>query len=181
MSKSKNSVLLLTFTVMISLTATNLLESPQAAHSQTDYEEYLIVETDTAQELKQKNVGSGESTNVNCGTNIAGTNLAQPITCPDVDEDGDGVLQRPVVTQRVAPSFSTNGGGSIPENWAVSRAACNEDEVVTGGGFEFNTAEGTSLREHAIMERAEDNTWSVYVNAGGTLRAYAECLKLVPS
>jgi hypothetical protein len=45
MSKSKNDVLLLTLIVMITgFSATSLLQPPQAAHSQTDYEEYLIVE-----------------------------------------------------------------------------------------------------------------------------------------
>jgi hypothetical protein len=135
------------------------------------------------QRINQQNIGSGSSTNINCGINEVGTNLAQPITCPDADRNGDGVLQRPVVTQRVAPSFTTSTvSTSIPENFAVSRAMCNDDEVVTGGGFEFSTAQGTTGREHIIMERAEGNTWSVYVNeAGMTFRAYAECLRLVPA
>ncbi len=82
MSESKGTALLLTFTVVLTgLSSTSLLQVPQAAYSQTDYEEYLITETNTEQELNQQNIGSGSSSNTNCGTNIAGTNLAQPITC----------------------------------------------------------------------------------------------------
>jgi hypothetical protein len=49
-------------------------------------------ETSTEQELKQKNVGSGESTNDNCGTNSIDGGLALSI-CGEVEigADDDGV------------------------------------------------------------------------------------------
>jgi hypothetical protein len=40
-------------------------------------------ETNTEQDLKQKNVGSGSSTNINCGTNNIDT-LAPVLVCPEV-------------------------------------------------------------------------------------------------
>ena len=48
-------------------------------------------ETSTEQELKQKNVGSGESTNDNCGTNSIELGLALAI-CGEVEigADADG-------------------------------------------------------------------------------------------
>ena len=48
-------------------------------------------ETSTEQELKQKNVGSGESTNTNCGTNSIDGGLALAI-CGEVEigADADG-------------------------------------------------------------------------------------------
>jgi hypothetical protein len=41
-------------------------------------------ETETEQTLKQKNVGSGESTNINCGTNELET-VASLTTCPALE------------------------------------------------------------------------------------------------
>jgi hypothetical protein len=41
-------------------------------------------ETNTEQDLKQKNVGSGDSTNINCSTNNIDT-LASVTTCPTVE------------------------------------------------------------------------------------------------
>jgi hypothetical protein len=40
-------------------------------------------ETETEQELKQKNVGSGESVNTNCGQNLIGS-AAAFATCPTI-------------------------------------------------------------------------------------------------
>jgi hypothetical protein len=40
-------------------------------------------ETETEQELKQKNVGSGDSTNFNCAQNLI-SSAAGAVTCPDV-------------------------------------------------------------------------------------------------
>ena len=50
-------------------------------------------ETSTEQELKQKNVGSGESTNDNCGTNSIDGGLALTI-CGEIEigADEDGVV-----------------------------------------------------------------------------------------
>jgi hypothetical protein len=71
MSQSKSYALLLSFTVVLTgLSTTSLLQPSQAAYSQTDYEEYLITETNNEQNLNQKNIGSGSSTNINCGANL---------------------------------------------------------------------------------------------------------------
>jgi hypothetical protein len=177
---SKGKVSLLTLTVIITgLSVTSLLQSLRTAHSQQDYEEYLIVETNTAHELKQKNVGSGESTNINCGTNTAGTNLAQQITCPAIPTPRTAVV--PVVTQRVVEVQAT--GQPIE-----AQSPCNPDEVVTGGGYDISDiADGflTDL-EGVVEEFAVNNAWHIKVNqplAESTqrLQVYAECLKLVPA
>ena len=39
-------------------------------------------ETNTEQEIKQKNVGSGESSNNNCALNSIDTTLAATVACP---------------------------------------------------------------------------------------------------
>jgi hypothetical protein len=39
-------------------------------------------ETNTEQEIKQKNVGSGESTNTNCATNTIDSIDVVSVTCP---------------------------------------------------------------------------------------------------
>jgi hypothetical protein len=39
-------------------------------------------ETNTEQEIKQKNVGSGESTNNNCALNSIDTTTAATVACP---------------------------------------------------------------------------------------------------
>jgi hypothetical protein len=39
-------------------------------------------ETNTEQSIKQKNVGSGESTNNNCAQNTIDTTLAATVACP---------------------------------------------------------------------------------------------------
>jgi hypothetical protein len=39
-------------------------------------------ETNTEQSIKQKNVGSGESTNNNCALNSIDTTLAATVACP---------------------------------------------------------------------------------------------------
>ena len=39
-------------------------------------------ETNTEQDIKQKNVGSGESTNNNCAQNTIDTTLAATVACP---------------------------------------------------------------------------------------------------
>ena len=52
----------------------------------------IVVKPVPEQELKQKNVGSGESTNDNCGTNSIDGGLALAI-CGEIEigADGDGV------------------------------------------------------------------------------------------
>jgi hypothetical protein len=181
MSKSKDSIFLLTLTVMVTgLFLTSLSQSPHAAHSQTDYEEYLIVDTDTAQELKQKNVGSGESTNINCGTNTAGSNLVQPIQCPSIPGGTPGTTVVPVVTQREGPVVTASGSAE-EEDIAQSRAECLQDEVVTGGGWErIDTRTGWAL-SGVLKESKEGNAWVVTGSSTQdriTFKAFAECLKL---
>jgi hypothetical protein len=43
--------------------------------------------TNTEQEIKQKNVGSGESRNNNCALNSIDTTLAAAVACLDTDID----------------------------------------------------------------------------------------------
>jgi hypothetical protein len=54
------------------------ISTPFAYASEGDYSG-----TETEQELKQKNVGSGESTNFNCAQNLIDS-AAGFVTCPDV-------------------------------------------------------------------------------------------------
>jgi hypothetical protein len=52
-------------------------------------------ETNTEQKLKQKNVGSGESTNFNCGENtIDGETLIDAQLCGQADIDLGGIITR---------------------------------------------------------------------------------------
>jgi hypothetical protein len=195
MSKSKSKALLLTFTVVVvlaGLSSTSLLQTPQTVYSQTDYEEYLIMETNTEQELNQQNIGSGSSSNINCGTNIAGTNLLQPISCPSVpgETPSPSITVRPVVTQRLA-NVSINPSGTTS-----AEAQCNPDEVVTGGGYSFSeirrtgsSGGGGSLPPTVFITTsfktfAQNNAWHIEIvnpNLTGTVQVYAECLKLVPA
>jgi hypothetical protein len=43
-------------------------------------------ETNTEQKLKQKNIGSGKSTNTNCGSNLIDTAIGNTL-CPGADVD----------------------------------------------------------------------------------------------
>jgi hypothetical protein len=150
MSKSKSKALLLTFTIVLTgLSSTSLLQVPQAVYSQTDYEEYLNTETNTEQELNQQNVGSGSSTNINCGTNMAGTNLAQLITCPStpvetptpdvghvvviknvINDDGSTSTARDFT---ISVSRSFPGAESPGTNIAVSPGAFSVSETGPSG------------------------------------------------
>jgi hypothetical protein len=192
MSKSERKALLLTFALVLTgLSSISLFQVPQAAYSQTDYEEYLITETNTEQELNQQNIGSGSSTNVNCGTNIAGTNLHQQITCPIItgEKPSPGIAVRSVVTQRVA-EIPIN-----PTGITSGEAQCNPDEVVTGGGYSFSeirrtgsSGGGGSLPPTVFITTsfksfAQNNAWHIEIvnpNLIGNVLVYAECLKLVP-
>jgi hypothetical protein len=58
MLKSKDNALLVTFSVMLTgFSITGVLQSPQTVHSQQDYEEYMVTETNNEQKLKQENTG----------------------------------------------------------------------------------------------------------------------------
>jgi hypothetical protein len=187
MSKSKDNVLLLMLATMLTGFLIGGVSQPlQTAHSQTDYEEYIIMEDINEQKINQQNIGSGSSNNINCGANTAGTNLPQPITCIAGDPQTPGITAKPVVTQRsvvvqVNPSGITSG-----------RAECNSDEVVTGGGYKLTEivrsggGGGGGIIQTGIKtfkEFAADNSW--YVEMSGmqprSLKVYAECLKLVPA
>jgi hypothetical protein len=182
---------------VIGLSGVSMLS--QVAYSQTDYEEYIIMEDIDQQSINQENIGSGSSTNINCGTNTAGTNLAQPITCPSIPGETPTLI--PVVTQRVvevqpAPQPSPGFGG-ITE----AQSPCNPDEVVTGGGYDvsdvalggeaswgsqsiINTNQDYGL---VVEEFAMNNAWHIKVSPvrflppDATIQVFAECLKLVPS
>ena len=166
--------------MVTSLSMTSMLQLPPVAHSQQDFEEYIILETNSEQKLNQKNIGSGSSSNLNCGINeIESTSTST--TCPTIPGETPipttGTTVIPVVTQRMAeipvvPSGTTSG-----------EAQCNPDEVVTGGGYEITTrAPGTFVTN--FKELAVNNAWHIEIvnpSLTNTVRVYAECLKLVPS
>jgi hypothetical protein len=56
-------------------------------------------ETETEQELKQENLGSGESTNENCGTNSIDGFLGLTI-CGEVEIGDDADAVEPTVSER---------------------------------------------------------------------------------
>jgi anionic cell wall polymer biosynthesis LytR-Cps2A-Psr (LCP) family protein len=60
-----------------------------AAYASSDGDES---ETNTEQEIKQKNVGSGESTNFNCAQNLINSQTEQE--CEAEEEIDDGGLER---------------------------------------------------------------------------------------
>jgi hypothetical protein len=168
-----------------------ILQFPLLAQSQTDYEEYIIMEDINEQKINQQNIGSGSSTNINCGTNVFDDNSPQSTTCPSIP-GGTRTTVIPVVTQREAnvpinPSGTTSG-----------EAQCNPDEVVTGGGYSFSELRssgtggsgGGSLPPPTVFittsfkSFAQNNAWHIEIvnpNLIGTVQVYAECLKLVPA
>jgi hypothetical protein len=136
--------------------STSVLQVPQAAYSQTDYEEYLITETNTEQELNQQNIGSGSSSNINCGTNIAGTNLAHPITCPSnpgepPTPNGDFDTATFSRTVRLEPGTGTG----------TAEVSCPEGTEVTGGGYELS---GVTGETQPLVDAPNDNGWKVSIN-----------------
>jgi hypothetical protein len=187
MSKTKRNLLLVPLTVLVGgFSLTSTLQLPQA-HSQQDYEELIITETNNEQKLNQKNIGSGSSSNLNCGTNVI-ESTSTSTTCPTIPGETPtptpGTIVIPVVTQRMAEI------PIIPSGTTSGEAECNPDEVVTGGGYEImevvSSGGGggiilTSLK--TFKEFAVDNSWHIETNANlrGTVQVYAECLKLVPA
>jgi hypothetical protein len=164
MSKSNGNALLLILTVMLtSLSITSILQPPQAAHSQTDYEEYLITETNTEQKLNQKNIGSGSSTNINCGANIVGTNLAEPITCPSIPGEPP-TSNEDFTTATVSRTVRIEPGSSI----GTAEVSCPEGTEVTGGGYEGATP---------LINAPTDNGWKVSATGASQdlLTVYAVC------
>ena len=63
-------------TVLMAAALTGILSTNPIAFAQDESE------TNTEQEIKQKNVGSGESTNNNCALNSIDTTLAATVECP---------------------------------------------------------------------------------------------------
>ena len=87
------------------------------------------------------------------------------------------------VTQR---NIST----TVPEGYLspyYTYVECNDDEVVTGGGFQWdNNAEANNYNEPLIVREnrmVEDSYWQVVweppIPPGAVLIVYAECLKVV--
>ena len=62
--------------VLLAAAITGILSTNQIAFAQDESE------TNIEQEIKQKNVGSGESTNNNCALNSIDTTLAATVACP---------------------------------------------------------------------------------------------------
>ena len=63
-------------TVLTAAALTGILTTNPIAFAQDESE------TNTEQEIKQKNVGSGESTNNNCALNSIDTTTAATVACP---------------------------------------------------------------------------------------------------
>jgi hypothetical protein len=178
-----NSRLLLPLIVLLTgLSFISILQLPKAAHSQQNYEELIITETNNDQKLNQKNIGSGSSSNLNCGTNVI-ESTSKSTTCPTMPGETPiptpGTTVIPVVTQRMAeipvvPSGTTSG-----------EAQCNQDEVVTGGGYDIPRSILVPPPNTIVLkEFAANNAWHVEVSDVGVLgsiKVYAECLKLVPA
>ena len=82
-----------TLTIAAVLAATLLtgifLATPMAAYAGSDGDES---ETNTEQNLKQKNVGSGDSTNFNCGQNLINSPRVEQ-ECEAEEEIDDGGLE----------------------------------------------------------------------------------------
>ena len=172
--------MLLTFTVVLAgLPSISLLQVPQAAYSQTDYEEYITTETNNEQKLKQENTASSGSTNINCGTNLVDS--SQQLTCPRVSPETPtpGTTVVPVVTQRMTEI------PVVPSGTISGEAQCNPDEVVTGGGYDIPRSILIPPPNTTVLkEFAANNAWHVEVSDAGVLgsiKVYAECLKLVPA
>ena len=173
MSKSKVNALLLTLTMMVtSLSMTSFSQLPQAAHSQTDYEELVITKNNNEQKLNQKNTGSGSSTNINCGTNTITGNSPQAsrTLCPSVPGQSPtpGTTVIPVVTQREGNQVDLVITG------VTATATCNNDEVVVGGGYR-------TTKQVVVSEEKVGNTWQrvFVIGSDGQFQALAECLSLL--
>jgi hypothetical protein len=63
--------------VLMAAALTGILSANPIAFAQDESE------TNTEQEIKQKNVGSGESTNTNCAQNVIDSIAAASVTCLD--------------------------------------------------------------------------------------------------
>jgi hypothetical protein len=63
-------------TVLMAATLAGIMSANPIAFAQDESA------TNTEQEIKQKNVGSGESTNNNCALNSIDTTLAATVACP---------------------------------------------------------------------------------------------------
>jgi hypothetical protein len=63
-------------TVLMAAALTGIMSANPIAFAQDESA------TNTEQEIKQKNVGSGESTNNNCALNSIDTTLAATVACP---------------------------------------------------------------------------------------------------
>jgi hypothetical protein len=143
------------------------------------------------QRINQKNIGSGSSTTLNCGTNIVESDST--LTCPGIPGETPAPTPRttaiPVVTQRVTEVQVVS---PITEP-VVGEAQCNPDEVVTGGGYDITKRGPASLSPPSTVvpvivtnfkEFSVNNAWHVEVfdpSVSGTMRVFAECFKLVPA
>jgi hypothetical protein len=160
MTKSKSKALLLTLTTILTgLSINGLLQPTQRAHSQQDYDEYLITETNNEQKLNQKNIGSGSSTNINCGTNLVDS--SQQITCPSVPggtpTNGDESPVFDTITVSETLIIPSNPGVTI-QTVAV---ACPEGTEITGGGFDFNPKSENQELPVFLKSAPTNNGWEI--------------------
>lgn len=171
--------------LLATLSVAGAMERPQIAQSQTDYEEYIIMES-VDQGINQQNIGSGSSTNINCGANTAGTNLAQPITCPSPPDGGNGNPPLPQAFTTTIVSDSTQ----IQSARTTLEVSCPEGTEVTGGGHDLIPI-GDQIYGAGdfLFEENEptENGWKVSVLSGvirggepfALLTVYAVCGTLV--
>ena len=153
------SNILLTLTMFVTgLSMTSILQLPHVAHSQQDFEKYIVSETNNEQKLKQENTGSGSSTNTNCGTYVVTGNSPQAITtlCPSVpgqsptpNEDFDTATFSRIF--RLEPGSGTG----------TAEVSCPEGTDVTGGGYELG---GVTGETHPLMDAPKDNGWKASIN-----------------
>jgi hypothetical protein len=77
--------------------------------------------------------------------------------------------QKLVVTETFAPDSTGRNG--------QSKAVCNSDDVVTGGGWITPERVGF-LNQEILKNQASGNGWIVEIYQGPPLKAVAECAKL---
>jgi hypothetical protein len=170
MSKSKSNSLLLTLTMIAtSLSMTSFSQLPQAAHSQTDYEELIITENNNEQKINQKNIGSGNTVNLNCGTNVIASNSPQQITmtCLSIprgpptssDDFSTAIFSRTVPVPQEIP-------GDPSSRIVTAEVSCPDRTQITGGGYELHgVLEGRS-EVHPWLDAPSNNGWKTSINVG---------------
>jgi hypothetical protein len=153
MSNSRRLLLPL-IVLLTGLSLTSILQLPKAAHSQQDYEELIMTETNNEQKLNQKNIGSGSSSNLNCGTNVI-ESTSTSMTCTTI----------PGETPTSDLEFvTTTVSDTVPfESSATAEVSCPEGTEVTGGGYELRPEDNVQVHQNIITNEnaPTENGWKV--------------------